>query len=50
MNVNKNAVYPPVIDELKKSEILFDKCKLRQVKYVNNKVKQTHRFIALPSL
>ena len=45
INVDKNAAYPPSIDELKKSELLPDNCELRQVKYLNNNVEQDHRFI-----
>ncbi len=45
INVDKNAAYPPAIDELKKSELLPDDCELRQVKYLNNNLEQDHRFI-----
>lgn len=45
INVDKNAAYPIAIDELKKSELLPDDCKLRQVKYLNNNLEQDHRFI-----
>lgn len=43
--MDKNAAYPPSIDELKKSVLLPDDCELRQVKYLNNNVEQDHRFI-----
>jgi transposase-like protein len=45
INVDKNAAYPPAIDELKKSELLPNSCELRQVKYLNNNIEQDHRFI-----
>lgn len=44
INVDKNAAYPPAIDQLKKSELLPDDCELRQVKYLNNNLEQDHRF------
>ncbi len=45
INVDKNAAYPPAIDELKKDGTLSENCKLRQNKYLNNIVEQDHRFI-----
>jgi transposase-like protein len=45
INVDKNAAYPPAIDELKAEESLVQTCKLRQNKYLNNIVEQDHRFI-----
>ena len=45
INVDKNAAYPPAIDELKGERILSENCELRQVKYLNNIVEQDHRFI-----
>lgn len=45
INVDKNAAYPPAIDELKAEEYLVQTCKLRQNKYLNNIVEQDHRFI-----
>jgi len=45
INVDKNAAYPPAIDELKEERILSENCELRQVKYLNNIVEQDHRFI-----
>jgi transposase-like protein len=45
INVDKNAAYPPAIDELKKAELLPDDCELRQVKYLNSNLEQDHRFI-----
>lgn len=38
VNVDKNAAYPPAIDELKASETLTQACELRQNKYLNNLV------------
>ena len=43
--VDKNAVYPPVIDELKADESLSKTTETRQVQYLNNLVEQDHRFI-----
>ncbi len=45
INVDKNAAYPPAIDELKADEQLPETTELRQVKYLNNQVEQDHRFI-----
>ena len=49
INVDKNAAYPPVIDELKADETLTKTTELRRVKYLNNIVEQVveqdHRFI-----
>ena len=33
INVDKNAAYPPAIEELKEEKVLEKKSKLRQVKY-----------------
>jgi len=43
--VDKNAAYPPAIDELKKDQTLPKTTELRPVKYLNNIVEQDHRFI-----
>ena len=43
INVDKNPSYPPAIGQLKKSNILPEDTKLRQVKYLNNMVEQDHR-------
>ena len=43
INVDKNPSYPPAIEQLKKSDILPEETKLRQVKYLNNMVEQDHR-------
>ena len=43
INVDKNPSYPRAIEQLKKSGILPEETKLRQVKYLNNMVEQDHR-------
>jgi IS6 family transposase len=45
INVDKNAAYPPAIDDLKAEAQLAATTELRQVKYLNNLVEQDHRFI-----
>src|SRR4028119_88345 len=45
INVDKNAAYPPAVDDLKADEQLPETTQLRQVKYSNNQVEQDHRFI-----
>jgi len=45
INVDKNAAYPPAIDDLKTDEQLPETTELRQVKYLNNVVEQDHRAI-----
>ncbi len=45
INVDKNAAYPPAVDELKAEKQLPKTAQLRQVKYLNNRVEQDHRFI-----
>jgi len=45
INVDKNAAYPAAVDDLKAEEQLFETTELRQVKYLNNRVEQDHRFI-----
>ena len=45
INVDKNAAYPPAIDDLKAESQLPATTQLRQVKYLNNLVEQEHRFI-----
>ena len=45
INVDKNAAYPPAIDELKADQSLPKTTELRPVKYLNNIVEQDHRFI-----
>ena len=43
INVDKNAAYPPAVDELKKEEALSEDTQLRPVKYLNNMIEQDHR-------
>jgi len=45
INVDKNAAYPPAVDNLKADEQLPETTQIRQVKYLNNRVEQDHRFI-----
>jgi hypothetical protein len=45
INVDRNAAYPKAIAELKFSGILPASVELRQVKYLNNRIEQDHRFI-----
>lgn len=45
INVDKNAAYPPAVDELKVDEQLPQTTELRLVLYLNNRVEQDHRFI-----
>ena len=45
VNVDKNAAYPPAVDDLKAEAQLPQTTELRQVKYLNNQVEQDHRFI-----
>ena len=45
INVDKNAAYPPAIDELKSAQTLSKTTEVRPVKYLNNIVEQDHRAI-----
>jgi len=45
INVDKNAAYPPAIEELQANEELPNTTELRQVKYLNKRVEQEYRFI-----
>jgi IS6 family transposase len=45
ITVDKNAAYPPAIQQLKDDDVMADACEVRQVKYLNNIVEQDHRFI-----
>ncbi len=45
INVDKNAAYPPAVDDMKTAEQLPETTEFRQVKYLNNIVEQDHRFI-----
>ena len=43
INVDKNGAYPAAIDSLKAEELLPQRVRLRQSKYLNNIVEQDHR-------
>lgn len=45
LTVDKNAAYPPAITDLKADEVLPKATTTRQIKYLNNRVEQDHRFI-----
>jgi len=45
INVDKNPAYPSAIEQLQANEQLPKTTQLRQVKYLNNRVEQDHRFI-----
>jgi len=45
INVDKNAAYPKAFDELKAEGYLPEHGELRQVKYLNNRIEQDHRFM-----
>jgi transposase, IS6 family len=45
INVDKNAAYPKAFAELKAEGHISQNCTLRQVKYLNNRIEQDHRFI-----
>jgi IS6 family transposase len=45
INVDKNAAYPKAIAELKANGMLPASVELQQVKYLNNRIEQDHRFI-----
>jgi IS6 family transposase len=45
INVDKNAAYPPAIKELQVEKKLPNNTDIRQIKYLNNRVEQDHRFI-----
>jgi transposase-like protein len=45
INVDKNTAYPKALKELKAEGIVPERCELRQVKYLNNRIEQDHRFI-----
>ncbi len=44
INVDKNAAYPPAVEQLKTDEQLPKTTELRLVLYLNNRVEQEHRF------
>jgi len=43
INVDKNAAYPPAVENLKAQGILDENCELRRCKYLNNIIEQDHR-------
>jgi len=45
INVDKNAVITPAIDNVIADQTLTKTTELRRVKYLNNMVEQDHRFI-----
>jgi transposase, IS6 family len=45
INVDKNPAYPSALKDLKADKTLPEPTELRQVKYLNNLIKQDHRFI-----
>ena len=45
INVDKNPAYPPAVEQLKEEGTLPNRTQLRQCKYLNNILKQDHRFI-----
>lgn len=45
INVDKNAAYPVAVKELKAEGTLSRRCRLRQCRYLNNIVEQSHRFV-----
>ncbi len=45
ITVDKNAAYPPAIDDLKQDKLLSKGCKYRASKYLNNRIEQDHRVI-----
>ena len=45
ITVDKNPAYPPAIGKLKNDKILPKNVGIRQIKYLNNIIKQDHRSI-----
>ncbi len=45
INVDRNPSYPSVIEELKRTRELGQRCRCRPVRYLNNVVEQDHRAI-----
>jgi transposase-like protein len=43
INVDKNPAYPRAVEDLRKDGTLRQRCRLRQCKYLNNVVEQSHR-------
>ena len=48
INVDCNPAYPTAVKQLKAEGILRKRCKLRQVRYLNNIVEQDRYFPSLP--
>ena len=44
-NVDKNAAYPPAVNDLKEGNQLPEETGLRQVKFLNNLIEQDYRFV-----
>ncbi len=45
ISVDKNAAYPEAFTSSQEEKVLPLDCRLRRVKYLNNVIKQDHRFI-----
>ena len=45
INVDKNAAYPKAVADLQAMDRLPQSSTLQQVKYLNNRIEQDHRFI-----
>lgn len=45
IGVDKNSAYPPALAEIKKEKQISSKSKLRQVRYLNNRLEADHRFV-----
>jgi IS6 family transposase len=45
ISVDKNAAYPEAFSNSQAERIVLPDCKLRRVKYLNNVIKQDHRFV-----
>jgi transposase, IS6 family len=43
INVDKNPAYPRAVEDLKADGTIGQRCRLRQCKYLNNVVEQSHR-------
>ena len=43
INVDKNPAYPRAVEDLKADKTIGRRCRLRQCKYLNNVVEQSHR-------
>ena len=45
LSVDKNAAYPEAFSASQAERVIPEDCQLRRVKYLNNVIKQDHRFI-----